>query len=457
MYDKYPTLDADELRRKRNPFMPWSIDSADLKTIIGQHIQTLLPAIREFGNLTSYDVTNEMWYAMLGDYAIDDFRSYLASQYKTIAALNAAWGTAFADFADVVCPIDSPTAVADRYQFQEFRLNRFYRWCVDEIHKVDATRPIYSKIHGGWRHVLGVDHTDLSRIFTGNGTDCYPRMNNMRQGLTVNAWDAMMITHQFRSLSPDKVIVDAEHHLIGYHQIVTPQYVRSISWWRSVLGLDADYVWVWGRGIENDMECIFTQPWAVNALGQVSLDRQRLAETIQEFQSYRPDVVLIDAGPRVVDAYTICSYAGVAFDLLPAKALTTQTLDGYRTIVVPPTPRLESDGAFAKSLAEAKSRGMRIIQLSESCAMSELIGSESISKLTPMFTPTPGVVQYTVLQKSGRPMTFLLNLTSEPLTVNAAATTPTLKRQLGRDELQGDRVTLSPLEPMIVAVEPTKK
>jgi len=447
VYKKYPTLDAGEVRRKRNQFMPWNVDSPDLKTVIGEHVKTLVPGVKGFGNLTSYDITNEMWYAMLGDFSADDFRQWLKQRYQTIAALNAEWGTDFKDFADVECLIDSAGSVADRYLFQEFRLNRFYQWFVDEVQKVDASRPIYSKIHGGWRQILGVDRPALSRIMTGNGADCYPRMNNPRQGLTVDAWDAMMITHEFRSLAPDKPIIDPEHHLVWYGQIVTPEYVRGICWWRAVLGLDASYVWVWGRSIENGSECIFTQPWAVLALGQTSLDLQRLTPVVQTFQKYRPDVLLIDSGPRITDAYAACSYAGPAFDLLQPEGLTVKSLASYKTIIIPPTARFNK--TFEQQLEQAKASGVRILNLSDRCELAELTGL-IVSRIATIVKPAYGVVQYNVSDTAGKSMVFLLNLTSEPITITASKPAKTI---FGRCAVQENRVTLIPLEPIILTAE----
>jgi len=419
-YTKFSNLDPNELRRKRNSFMPWNIDSPDLKFILSEHVKTLIPAIRDFGNLISYDVTNEMWFAMLGDFSADDFRAWLKDQYGTIVALNTQWATDFKDFSEAECPIQSPGAVKDRYRFQEHRLNRFYRWFVDEIHKSDAKRPIYGKIHGGWRHVLGVDRRGLSRILTASGADCYPRMNNPLDKLVIDAWDTAFITQEFRSLAPDKPIVDSEHHIIFYNQIVTPEYIRAVTWWRAILGLDASYVWVWGRGLENEAECIFTQPWAVHALGQTGLDLQRSGRTISLFQRFKPDVMLVDSGYRTMDAYKLCSYSGVAFDVIPPDGVTAEHMKAYRTIVVPPEAKLGQ--SFNEILAKAETGGAKVIRLSERCELCELSGKIA-SRVKPAVEPKHGVVNYTVLDPANKPVTFLLNLNPEPVEIAAAKKT----------------------------------
>ncbi|MBN1553247.1 MAG: beta-galactosidase, partial [Phycisphaerae bacterium] len=145
---KYGNLTSSPLRLANNRFLPWDVSDANLRRLVKEQLEVVIPAIKGFDNLISYDLNNEVWYLMLGDFRPDDFRAWLKKKYTGIAALNAAWGTKFGTFDDVQYQASHPTAVDDLYRFNQDRVTDYYRWQVGEARKLDDTRPYYIKIHG---------------------------------------------------------------------------------------------------------------------------------------------------------------------------------------------------------------------------------------------------------------------------------------------------------------------
>lgn len=434
-FERYGDLDAGELRRKRNAFMPWNVDSEGLRELMSRHLAVVIPAVKDCPALASYDLSNELWYAMFGDFAPADFREFLVGKYGQIERLNAAWDGGFASFEQVEHQAGNPAAAADLYAYHHARVARFYRWYMDELGRHDASRPAYAKIHGGYRHVLGADRTALSRILTASGSDCYPRMGDDGDGLLIDAWSTAIQTQQFRSLSPDKPIVDSEEHSIFYGQIPTGEYVRAVRWWRGVLGLDAWYLWVWGRRTEHNEGTTFSQPWALRALVHAGQELQREAPIVSAFQTAEPDVLLIDDGIGFREAYKLCSFSGHLVDVLPLEALAERAADGYRTVVLP----YGADVA-AVWLDAAREAGTKIVQLSEDTTL-ESLGSAITSAVTPAVAPQAGLVNYTVADRDGRTLTFLLNLTPRPIAIDQGDARPAV----------GDLGPLLPLQPVVLS------
>lgn len=453
---KWPAIDPSGRRRggapdqplsPKNQYMPWNVDHPEFRKILADHVRIVATALKDSPALASYDLCNEMWYLCHGDFEASAFRARLQQRYATIEDLNRAWGTNFADFGAVEFQAGSEAATADLYEYNQHRVTEFFRWFTKELEKYDDKHPIYGKIHGCWRHMIGIDKAALTKFFTATDSDVYPRLGNDEENLIADMWTAAMVTQEYRSLAPDKPQIDSEQHMIWYHQIVTYDFIRSLLWWRALLGLDANYVWVWSRMIENTEECIFTQPWAFNALSQFALDIERLAEPVQQFQQVRPDVLLVEAGWRTPDAYRLCAFSGYAFDLLPREALTADRLKSYKTILLPPEAKLGE-----RELALLKGSKARLVWLTGDMKVKD-VKRKIRSASTPLVEAQYGLVNYPTVDASGRPMVFLLNLNVDPVTAEVSAPRKAAATDLLTGRPVGKTLELVPLKPAIVVVK----
>jgi hypothetical protein len=456
-YAKWPDLDPSCRRRgsapdaplsPKNQYMPWNVDHPEFRKLVAEHLKTAVLALKDIPSLASYDICNEMWYLCHGDFDPNAFRARLQQRYKDIGALNKAWGTNFKDFQDVQYQANSAVSTADLYEYNQYRVTEFFRFCTKEVQKYDPKTPVCGKVHGCWRQMIGINKAALMEFFTAADSDVYPRMGNNEENLVADMWTSSMVTQEYRSLAPNKPIIDAEQHMLWYHQIVTEDFIRSLLWWRAILGVDANYAWVWSRGCENAEECIFTQPWAFQSLSRIALDLERLSVPVHQFQQVRPDVLLIEAGAKTPDAYKLCSYSGIAFDLLPREAITPERLKGYQTIVLPVKAKLDDS---LRSLV--KGSGVKVIELTAKTDLAELCRNIG-SKIKPMVRVLPGLVNYMMVDPSGKPMVFLLNLNTDKVKTEISLPEKGSAVDLLNDgKVVAGTIELEPLKPMFIKVQ----
>ena len=106
-----------------------------------------------------------------GPVTLAEFQAFLKDKYKTIAALNDAWGghfwaTAYDDFDQVVLPLDyapapaGPTHVVDYHRFLAFVTARFQH---DQVLILRATNPDWFVFHNLGR-IDDIDFRAMSAI-----------------------------------------------------------------------------------------------------------------------------------------------------------------------------------------------------------------------------------------------------------------------------------------------------
>jgi beta-galactosidase len=118
-----------------------------------------------------------------------EFQAFLRDKYKTIAALNHAWGghfwaTAYDDFDQVVLPLDyapapvGPTNVVDYHRFLAFVTARFQH---DQVLILRATNPDWFVFH----NLGNIDDIDFRGEFSTDldflGFDIYPYLDDEKQ------------------------------------------------------------------------------------------------------------------------------------------------------------------------------------------------------------------------------------------------------------------------------------
>ena len=124
-----------------------------------------------------------------GPVTLAEFQAFLKDKYKTIAALNDAWGghfwaTAYDDFDQVVLPLDyapapvGPTHVVDYHRFLAFVTARFQH---DQVLILRATNPDWFVFHNLGR----IDDIDFRGEFSTDldflGFDIYPHLYDEMQ------------------------------------------------------------------------------------------------------------------------------------------------------------------------------------------------------------------------------------------------------------------------------------
>ncbi|MDX3925221.1 MAG: beta-galactosidase [Shinella sp.] len=165
-----------------------------------QHADTSNPVFRDYSrkitramaehyrdnpDVIGWQTDNELNTSMPESYspaALKEFQAYLQDRYKTIEALNFAWGgnfwaTAYDDFGQIVFPLDfaptfpSPGHVQDYHRFLAFSTARFQHDQVEILRAVNSSWFIFHNL-GGLRDIdfRGQFSTDLDFV----GYDIYP-------------------------------------------------------------------------------------------------------------------------------------------------------------------------------------------------------------------------------------------------------------------------------------------
>jgi len=142
------------------------IDSIDsfLLGISGDYGEAIFPCIGNFDGL--YHTHRGFWCS--DSYAILDFRKHLKGKFKSIAKLNARWGTSYADF-DQVKPFlkkDAPSrrALVDMvYWYRDAMLKHAEFW-IKEARKLWKTKDIYLCMGGDGSAQEGQHYTAAAKL-----------------------------------------------------------------------------------------------------------------------------------------------------------------------------------------------------------------------------------------------------------------------------------------------------
>jgi hypothetical protein len=331
-FKESPDIDPLGWRRARHPFINWSMESESLKKMFGKVIDLVVPKFTELSNVVAYDIINELWYDSMGDYDREDFELFLAQKYGKIEGLNLVWGSHYSSFQNIEkMPVNDP-AMEDIGEFTAWRVRNFMGFAAERIKKLDSRRPVYAKMLGGYTSVIGEDYEMYNEVLGAHGTDHYPLFGNGEWAAFF--WVQALKTDIYRSLAPQKPQLDSEYHIIPYNQIVPPEYIQAALFNRAIHGTDLINLWVWHREIENPIESLYTQPWAVESAGHAAIDLQRLAPWILPFHNYRSPVALLYDGPTAMEAYRLTTYAGMPVDVFTAKSIL-KNLEGRKLVIIP--------------------------------------------------------------------------------------------------------------------------
>ena len=83
-------------------------------------------------------------------------------------------------------------------------------------------------------------------------------------------WKEMMSYDFMSSVSPNKSNINTESHFLSTTQFrdlyMTPEYVNSTYWLATLLGMDANLTWFWGREPDGSVESRLIGDSGMNAL-----------------------------------------------------------------------------------------------------------------------------------------------------------------------------------------------
>ncbi len=429
-YAKHPTADADSARRNRGGFMPWDVSDQGFREVVEKHLGAVIPRVRDHPSLLSYDLVNEAWYELMGDFYLGDYDKWMSES----PGGDDSW--------------------VSLYDFNRDRVTDFFRWYTAAVHKHDVRHPTWAKIIG-LGEVMGVDREAIGDILDANGMDCWPRYPDPTGRYALDVWTQAIMHDTYRSFQPDKPVLDGEYHIISYGSVVPEGYVRTCLWNAHLHGRDFSAIWVWGRDLENDLNSFYTQPSAVEEAGRTALDLQRLAEYVVEFPRQKSEVALFYGGADFQRAYEAMYFLDAQFDLVSERRIEAGKLSAYKLLVIPANVKLSRP--IEKAVESFRRSGGVVFTCRDIPGQDEKYLSREIetqygrAKINrPVRADKWGVECRSAMMPGGR-CAYLINYTKKPVKVRLSVSPKvTTARDLITGRETGLGFSLDPMTPMLL-------
>lgn len=394
-------------------FTQYDIDSPLIRDWIKSLCAGLLPGMSRAGadrplvhllaNEPHFSTQRGGWRADngLSEYSLQKYRDWIAVKYRTVAALNDVYGTAYGnlDQVKVKLPIDPALRGGalwyDWCRFNMDRVNGWFAFLKQQVQANDLHRsPVTIKMLGFTLSTPerdhGLDMETLTKLQDIPGADLRvaPRdavfYGKQEAGLDPETgwvsryaydWVEQSMYLDFtKSLCPDKLFYDSEWHGFGAvswrHFHLSRDYVRSAFWMAFSHGMGAVKPWLWGRGSDGALKGgadhigeLATQPVALDAYGRVMKELNAHAErvvlavpTVRRFVIYYCEEAAIQDGHYPEHFKTI--YEALKLLNLPVGFTTPSEIMGLdvrqQILIVPPMqfiadPSLTRIQAFQRS------------------------------------------------------------------------------------------------------------
>jgi beta-galactosidase len=468
--------DHPEILQGARHFTQYDIDSPLIRTWIEQLCAGVLPGLSEIGstrpqmhllaNEPHFSTMKGGWRANngLSAFSLQKYRQWLTAKYRTVDAVNEAYGTTYAslDRVTVDLPIDPALrGGAFWYDWCRFNMDRVNNWFTFLKRQVRANdrhaSPVTIKMLGFTLSTLQRDHgldieyltklqdipgADLrvaphDAIFYGKQEVGLDPETDWRSRYAYDWVEQSMYLDFTKSLCPDKLFYDSEWHGFGAvswrHFKMKRSYVRSALWLAFTHGMGAIKPWLWGRDSDGALRDsadhigeLATQPIAVDAYGRVIKELNAHAErVVAAVPKLRPFVIYYCEEAAIQDEQYTSGFKDIYEALkllnLPVGFTTPSEIGGLdakkQILVVSPT-RFIADNSLTKIKVFQRSGGRVVLFDAEQCFLKDEMGlprSNDGIKDPFVTLPLKGVTQMTArldaalnLAKSAMPMEIVI-------------------------------------------------
>jgi hypothetical protein len=287
----------------------------------------------------------EYFYICYCDYTKPLFRGWLKEKFKTADALNAAWGTAHKDFAEVELPdrrrADPNDAKAyDWREFNLWRFTEFMKWAKAEQRKIDPNVPM----------ATCAPHYNFTREFGESGSDVESMANAVNDFCINESPPSTQYVDFLRSVSDNKkpiIEVEGSEYRNTMTQFLHGLSAMSIYWAWSDRADDGGAI-LHGRGARAP----FCSVVEAERFLRTALDVRRLDKEILAFQDIQAPVALLysrasmlqtpkvggNKTPYLLElehSYDALVETGVPVDFITTKQVLEGKLGRYRVLVIP--------------------------------------------------------------------------------------------------------------------------
>ncbi|MCL2462447.1 MAG: cadherin-like beta sandwich domain-containing protein, partial [Defluviitaleaceae bacterium] len=279
----------------------WDIEKAFLDATI--------PIIKDNPALVSVTLSSEPAYYddSTSVYHLQNYRDFLQNKYGAIDALNAVYGTSYLSFSEIPLPDVSKAAGTPVYYDYLTHKNdvfaQFHQMIADEIHLIAPDLPVHIKTMG-WDLLnrtplltTGLDQEQLLAMSQISGTD----NGNSRESGSSGYVQENSLYDWMMSLQKQPIFNSENHILTDGDETYAPEIAQSVGnqlWDGALHGATLSTLWVWDKSYDavNQgylMGSILNRPDAVQQVGKVNLDLNRLAYEVKAFQDAPAHVAIL--------------------------------------------------------------------------------------------------------------------------------------------------------------------
>lgn len=359
MYTKYPELSSSKGNFKLN------CDHDGVNQVIADFLNALMPEIKDYKSLASIILANEPGIAQ-SEQNNKVFRTYLRKLYnKDISNLNAAYGTNYTSWTDIVIPTNPDGAIAyDWMNCADDMLTRYIAYVGDIVSKYTNVPKSVKTMREWERYENSEDENDYKRVlFRGVSPEKLKSVSGMagtdeesyyRHGGGTSMQETMMWYDMLHSVY-DMPIYNSEDHLIGNgdERYNDSQRIHTTgSLWQSAIhGLYMSSMWIWERSydIQQFKNQLLSRPDVIAATGKVNYELNRLANKVSAISEKQPRVAILQSdAARIYENETdrqkthaaACSqyylstlYSGEKVGFITDTAY--EHLDKYKVLIIP--------------------------------------------------------------------------------------------------------------------------
>jgi len=366
------------------------------QAVLERYYRFVIPRIKDKVALHSVCLSNEP--ALLSCGNCPRLRKawprWLAERHVTIENLNAALGTAYADFDAVPTPEgrmngDYSPVFAEYVRFNREAFARWHKWMADIVHDIAPELPVHVKIQVAYVNWLdkvfySIDPVAMSRFSQYSGNDALDFESDDGNVTWYHQWWNMQAGYDLQRSAADIPIANTENHFHRdrSHKVYLPgEHTYGVLWQNALHGQNASAFWCWERtydkGSSDFNGLILERPECLEAYAHCSLDLNRLAGTIAPLQNLRPTVLvfysteylLAGGSGAFARAYRAANFLGQPLGVVTEEMLVenakaaapVRPFDSGRVLVVPAVAKARLLPSVQDAIRKLKASGLTVV------------------------------------------------------------------------------------------------
>ncbi|NOY82625.1 MAG: hypothetical protein GXP31_16630 [Kiritimatiellaeota bacterium] len=327
-------------------FWRFCMEAPNTTRLVRRYYEVLFRRLVHLPKPRIYWLMNEPAYRSRTPLYLHLFRKDLRRKYRDIHALNTVWGTKLQSFDQATFPKRANKAAwFDWLDFHQRQVSHWFRWLRGEVKTFDDSAMVTNKPTQIclFKPTAGVDMAEQAHTFDLAGCDTWrdytPKAEFALEILGRGPWKGLgvMTLDFFKSAAPEKPIADLEYHFAHSQRIkeYPAAYPRAAFWQSFLHGMRLCCFWVWNSEYREDTMVQyppFARPRVAWALGTTALDLRRLSTFVSLFPPKPSEIALLYSrssvflDPERTFNETLTAYKSLFFLDAPVGFITEQRI-----------------------------------------------------------------------------------------------------------------------------------